>query len=275
MTTEAFLLSCYTRKLAAEGKRSRLNPATENLPGTGQCTNVCGGASWIGASSGTTALDIFQTEWRLGLRTPSICVNTWVLTAVWPLNIAYWFRGLDSRADQQQYLKLIFLILLIRMQANKTDKFFLSFHALHSIHDGDQQRRLHTGSNYWSNWRDSSSIRVRHTIDSFSSILSHLFFPKLWSDILNNFVIPEAPKFRPKDRKLVAIGLNTTDMREYIHVAGAVGAIGVVRKFLVHQEAWCMGWVECSVARPLAVSAVHHRSLYTDVIPGHGRNIVR
>jgi hypothetical protein len=25
----------------------------------------------------------------------------------------------------------------------------------------------------------------------------------------------------------------------------------------------------------LAVSTVHHRSLYTDVIPGHGRNIVR
>ena len=54
-------------------------------------------------------------------------VNTWVFTTVWPLNIAYWFRVLDSRVDLQQYLKPIFLMLLTRMQANKTDKFVYLF----------------------------------------------------------------------------------------------------------------------------------------------------
>jgi exportin-2 (importin alpha re-exporter) len=54
-------------------------------------------------------------------------VDTWVLIAVWSLNIPYWFRGLDSRANLQQYLKPIFLMLLTRMQANKTDKFVYLF----------------------------------------------------------------------------------------------------------------------------------------------------
>ena len=38
-------------------------------------------------------------------------------------------------------------------------------------------------------------------------MLSLYWLLRLWSDILNNFVIPEAPKFPPKDRKLAAIGL--------------------------------------------------------------------
>jgi exportin-2 (importin alpha re-exporter) len=43
-----------------EGRIPGLVRPTENLLGTGQCTNVCDRASWICAGSGATALDTFQ-----------------------------------------------------------------------------------------------------------------------------------------------------------------------------------------------------------------------
>lgn len=122
-------LPAHTRKLAAEGKHSWPSPATEGLPDTGQCTNVCGGASWIGVSSCTAAFGTFQTEWRLGLRASSICVfeRKNVSFFYYYIDLGCWFGGLGSRANLQQYLKPILLTLLTRMQANKTDKFVYLF----------------------------------------------------------------------------------------------------------------------------------------------------
>jgi len=108
------------------------------------------------------------------------------------LNDAWGFELLQSvflnvnTADLQQFLKPIFLMLLTRMQANKTDKFVYLF----------TRFILYTMA------INKEGFTPDQTVGAIEEIQ-----PGLWSNILNNFVIPEAPKFPPKDRKLAAIGL--------------------------------------------------------------------
>jgi len=77
-------------------------------------------------------------------------------------------------------------MLLTRMQANKTDKFVYLF----------TRFILYTMA---INKEGFTPDQIVGAIEGIQS--------GLWSDILNNFVIPETPKFPPKDRKLAAIGL--------------------------------------------------------------------
>lgn len=108
------------------------------------------------------------------------------------LNDAWGFELIQSvflnvnTADLQQYLKPIFLTLLTRIQANKTEKFVYLF----------TRFILYTMAINKEGFTPDHVIRVIEEIQ-----------PQLWSNILNNFLIPEVPKFPPKDRKLAAIGI--------------------------------------------------------------------
>lgn len=91
------------------------------------------------------------------------------------------------------------------MQANKTDKFVYLF----------ARFILYTMAINKENFTADHIIRAVEEIQSgfviyrlvIIDIESSCFFFRLWVNILNNFVIPEAPKFPPKDRKLAAIGI--------------------------------------------------------------------
>ena len=96
-------------------------------------------------------------------------------------------------------------MLLTRMQANKTDKFVYLF----------TRFILYTMAINKEGFTPDQIVGAIEQIQSGFVILYtryhqyqvFFFSPRLWSDILNNFVILEAPKFPPKDRKLAAIGL--------------------------------------------------------------------
>ncbi|KIM38838.1 hypothetical protein M413DRAFT_75629 [Hebeloma cylindrosporum] len=88
--------------------------------------------------------------------------------------------------DLHQYLKPTFLSLLTRMHANKTDKFVYLFSKFF----------LYT-----------MAVDVQGlTPDSIISIVEEIQ-PQLWSQILTNFIIPQAPKFPHKERKLAVVGI--------------------------------------------------------------------
>ncbi|OSC99927.1 Cse1-domain-containing protein [Trametes coccinea BRFM310] len=89
-------------------------------------------------------------------------------------------------ASVKQYFKSIVITLLTRMQTSKTDKYvyhfvyFLGFSLAIARED----------------------ITPDYIVGEVESIQ-----PQLWSQILANFVIPQAPKMPPKDRKVVVVGL--------------------------------------------------------------------
>ncbi|CDO76999.1 hypothetical protein BN946_scf184298.g26 [Trametes cinnabarina] len=86
----------------------------------------------------------------------------------------------------KQYFKSIVITLLTRMQTSKTDKYvyhfvyFLGFSLAIARED----------------------ITPDYIVGQVESIQ-----PGLWAQILANFVIPQAPKMPPKDRKVVIVGL--------------------------------------------------------------------
>ena len=103
------------------------------------------------------------------------------------------------------YLKPIFLTLLTRMQATKTDKFVYLFARFF----------LYTMAINKEGFTPDHIISVIEEIQPEFVMLNHRllistkasFLSRLWSKILNNFLIPEAPNFSTKDRKLAAIGI--------------------------------------------------------------------
>ncbi|KAJ7623365.1 CAS/CSE protein [Roridomyces roridus] len=89
-------------------------------------------------------------------------------------------------ADLRQYFKSVVMTLLTRMQSSKTDKFVYLFskfllYCMALDIDG-------LGPDY-----------VISTIDEIQ--------PRLWTQILPNFVLPQVPVMPQKDRKLVVVGL--------------------------------------------------------------------
>ncbi|PPQ86179.1 hypothetical protein CVT25_006922 [Psilocybe cyanescens] len=89
-------------------------------------------------------------------------------------------------ANLQQYMKPIFLCLLTRLHTNKTDKFeylfakFILYIMAVNV-DGLEP-------------------------DYFIKVIEEIQ-PNLWSQILTNFVILQAPKFPHKERKLAVVGI--------------------------------------------------------------------
>lgn len=90
------------------------------------------------------------------------------------------------------------------MQANKTDKFVYLF----------TRFILYTLAINKEGFTPDHIIRAIEEIQPECVILrlviiniKPFLFSRLWSTILNNFLIPEAPKVPPKDRKLAAIGI--------------------------------------------------------------------
>ncbi|KDR74835.1 hypothetical protein GALMADRAFT_249739 [Galerina marginata CBS 339.88] len=84
-----------------------------------------------------------------------------------------------------QYLKPVFLSLLTRMHTSKTDKYVYLFAKF---------------------WLYTMAINVEGTPDYVIKIVEEIQ-PQLWSQILTNFVIPQAPKFPHKERKLAVVGI--------------------------------------------------------------------
>ncbi|KAF8963542.1 importin alpha re-exporter [Flammula alnicola] len=89
-------------------------------------------------------------------------------------------------ADLQQYLKPIFLSLLTRMHANKTDKYVYLF----------AKFMLYT-----------LAINVEGLNPDFIIKTIEEIQPQLWYQLLTNFIIPQAPKFPAKERKLAVVGI--------------------------------------------------------------------
>ncbi|KAF9816482.1 hypothetical protein IEO21_04087 [Rhodonia placenta] len=108
------------------------------------------------------------------------------------LNDAWGFELLQSvvqhipPSELKQYFRALLVNLLTRMQTSKTDKYvynfvyFLAFTMAINV-DG-------LGPDY--------------VISSVEEIQ-----PQLWSQIVGNFVAPQAPRMPPKDRKVVVVGL--------------------------------------------------------------------
>ncbi|EPS95676.1 hypothetical protein FOMPIDRAFT_1025652 [Fomitopsis schrenkii] len=108
------------------------------------------------------------------------------------LNDAWGFELLQSvvqnipPSDLKQYFRALMVTLLTRMQTSKTDKYvyhfvyFLTFTMAIPV----------------------EGLGPDYVISSVEEIQT-----QLWSQIAANFVVPQAPKMPPKDRKVVVIGL--------------------------------------------------------------------
>ncbi|KAJ6621313.1 importin alpha re-exporter [Mycena sp. CBHHK59/15] len=88
--------------------------------------------------------------------------------------------------DLQQYFKSVIMTLLTRMQSSKTDKFVYLF-----------SRFL-----LYCMALDKVGLGPDYVIAIIEDIQ-----PRLWSQILNNFVVPQVPLMPQKDRKLTVVGL--------------------------------------------------------------------
>ncbi|KZT00874.1 uncharacterized protein LAESUDRAFT_731806 [Laetiporus sulphureus 93-53] len=108
------------------------------------------------------------------------------------LNDAWGFELLQAvmqyvpSATLKQYFRALMITLLQRMQTSKTDKYvyhfvyFLTFSMAINV----------------------EGLNPDYIISSVEEIQ-----PQLWPQILANFVVPQAPKMPPKDRKVVVVGL--------------------------------------------------------------------
>ncbi|KAJ7126549.1 CAS/CSE protein [Mycena crocata] len=107
------------------------------------------------------------------------------LNDVWGFELLQGVVMFVRPADLRQYFKTVVMTLLTRMQSSKTDKFvylfakFLLFCMALDIEG--------LGPDY-----------VINTIDEIQ--------PRLWSQILTNFVVPQLPLMPQKDRKLAIVG---------------------------------------------------------------------
>ncbi|KAF8188046.1 importin alpha re-exporter [Pholiota molesta] len=89
-------------------------------------------------------------------------------------------------ANLQQYLKPILISLLTRLHANKTDKFAYLFAKFLLF---------------------MMAINVEgFTPDLVISTMEEIQ-PQLWYQVTTNFIVPQAPKFPHKERKLAAVGI--------------------------------------------------------------------
>ncbi|KAJ7077918.1 CAS/CSE protein [Mycena belliarum] len=88
--------------------------------------------------------------------------------------------------DLRQYFKSLIMTLLTRMQSSKTDKFVYLF----------SKFLLYCMA------LDIESLGPDYVIETIDGIQ-----PRLWSQILTNFVVPQVPLMPQKDRKLAVVGL--------------------------------------------------------------------
>ncbi|KAJ7695191.1 importin alpha re-exporter [Mycena rosella] len=88
--------------------------------------------------------------------------------------------------DLQQYFKSVVMTLLTRMQSTKTDKFVYLF----------SKFLLYCMA------LDIEGLGPDYVIDTIDGIQ-----PRLWSQVLTNFVAPQVPLMPQKDRKLAVVGL--------------------------------------------------------------------
>ncbi|KAJ7801877.1 CAS/CSE protein [Mycena olivaceomarginata] len=107
------------------------------------------------------------------------------LNDVWGFELLQAVVTFVRPADLRQYFKSVVMTLLTRMQSSKTDKFvylfakFLLYCCALNVEG--------FGPDY-----------VIETIDEIQ--------PRLWSQIMTNFVVPQVPLMPQKDRKLVVVG---------------------------------------------------------------------
>jgi len=107
------------------------------------------------------------------------------LNDVWGFELLQGVVMFVRPSDLRQYFKSVIMTLLTRMQSSKTDKFvylfakFLLFCCALNVEG--------LGPDY-----------VIETIDEIQ--------PRLWSQIMTNFVVPQVPLMPQKDRKLAVVG---------------------------------------------------------------------
>jgi len=87
--------------------------------------------------------------------------------------------------DLQQYWKAIFMTLLTRMQSSKTDSYMYLFVKFILF---------------------TMAINVDGLSPDYMVQIVEGIQPRLWSQILTNFIIPQIPKMPHKDRKLAVVG---------------------------------------------------------------------
>ncbi|KIY43801.1 importin alpha re-exporter [Fistulina hepatica ATCC 64428] len=108
------------------------------------------------------------------------------------LNDAWGFELLQAviryvpPTDMRQYIKAVLLTLLTRMHTSKTDAYVYSFAKFILYMTAIRRDGL--------------------TPDYLISAVDEIQ-PQLWSQVMTSFIIPQIPKFAPKDRKLVAVGV--------------------------------------------------------------------
>ncbi|PCH33006.1 importin alpha re-exporter [Wolfiporia cocos MD-104 SS10] len=86
----------------------------------------------------------------------------------------------------KQYFRPLMVTLLTRMQTSKTDKYV--YHFVHFL-------------------AFTMAINVEGLGPDFVISSIEEIQPQLWSQIVSNFVVPEAPKMPPKDRKIFVVGI--------------------------------------------------------------------
>lgn len=89
-------------------------------------------------------------------------------------------------SELRQYFRAVIVTLLTRMQTSKTDKYV--YHFVYFL-------------------MFTMAINVQGLTPDFLIATVEEIQPRLWSQILSNFVIPQVPTMLVKDRKLVAVGM--------------------------------------------------------------------
>ncbi|KAK7678006.1 hypothetical protein QCA50_018946 [Cerrena zonata] len=102
-------------------------------------------------------------------------------------------------ANLKEYMRMIIVTLLTRLQTSKTDNYV--YHFVYFL--------LFT-----------MAINVDGLTPDFVIGAVEEIQPQLWSQILSNFVIAQAPKMQPKDRKVMAVGLTNMLTRSEIMLQG-------------------------------------------------------
>ncbi|KAJ6474605.1 CAS/CSE protein [Mycena vitilis] len=108
------------------------------------------------------------------------------LNDVWGFELLHAVVMFVRPSDLRQYYKSVVMTLLTRMQSSKTDKFVYLFAKFLLYCMALNIEGL--GPDY-----------VIETIDEIQ--------PRLWSQIMTNFVVPQVPLMPQKDRKLAVVGL--------------------------------------------------------------------
>lgn len=108
------------------------------------------------------------------------------------------------RSDLGQYMKPVIVTLLTRMQSNKTDKFvyhfarFMLFTMAIDVEGLSPDFLIRFVEEIQPQCVILYPLRMTRCIDAMD---------RLWSQILSNFIIPQAPTVPHRDRKLAVIGM--------------------------------------------------------------------